>query len=113
MAECANQRRAFVKLHPESVNCFSPAKNAGPPKKVHVTLLTLSPVNTNVHSVHLPDGLHVGNLKRIGDVWKFKAVGYDASGAVEPGGGPLTDRHNTVFATPDALAVSTGLGAAK
>ena len=78
-----------------------------------MTLLTLTAVNANVHSVHLPDGLHVGNLKRIGAVWKFKAVGYDALGAVEPGGGPLTDRHNTEFAAPDALAVSTGLGAAK
>jgi len=77
-----------------------------------MTLLTLTAVNANVYSVHAPDGLHVGNLKRIGDVWKFKAVGYDASGAVEPGGGPFTDRHNTVFATADALAVSTGLGAA-
>ena len=75
-------------------------------------LLTLTAVNANVHSVHAPDGLHVGNLKRIGDVWKFKAVGYDAAGAVEPGGGPFTDRHNTAFAAPDALAVSKGLGAA-
>lgn len=78
-----------------------------------MTPLTLSPVNTNVYSVHSPDGTHVGNLKRIGGLWKFKAVGYDGAGAVEPGGGPFTDRHNTVFATPDALAVSTGLGAAK
>jgi hypothetical protein len=77
-----------------------------------MTLLTLTAVNANVYSVQAPDGLHVGNLKRIGDVWKFKAVGYDAAGAVEPGGGPLTDRHNTVFAAPDALAVSAGLGAA-
>ena len=76
-----------------------------------MTRLTLTAVNANVHSVHLPDGQHVGNLKRIGAVWKFKAVGYDASGAVEPGGGPFTDRHNTAFAAPDALAVSTGLGA--
>jgi hypothetical protein len=72
-----------------------------------VTLLTLTQVNDNVHSVHLPDGSHVGNLKRIGTVWKFKAVGYDAQGGVEPGGGPLTDRHNTEFARPDAAEVST------
>ena len=74
-----------------------------------VHLLTLTPVNANVHSVHLPDGTHVGNLKRIGTVWKFKAVGYDTQGSVEPGGGLLTDRHNTEFATPDAAEVSAKL----
>ena len=71
--------------------------------------LTLRPVNPEVYSVHQPDGAHVGNLKRIGAVWKFKAVGYDAAGQVVPGGGPLTDRHNTAFAAPDAAAVSAGL----
>lgn len=75
-----------------------------------MTPLTLSPINANVHSVHLPGGAHVGNLKRIGHVWKFKAVGYDAAGAVEPGGGPLTDQHNAEFAEPDAQAVSQRLG---
>lgn len=73
--------------------------------------LILRPVNTDVHSVHLPDGSHVGNLKRIGAVWKFKAVGYDMQGSVEPGGGPLTDRHNTEFAAPDAAEVSAKLTA--
>jgi hypothetical protein len=63
--------------------------------------LTLTCVNANVHSVHLPDGSHVGNLKRIGAVWKFKAVGYDATGYVEPGGGPLTQRHNTLLSNAD------------
>jgi hypothetical protein len=72
--------------------------------------LTLTPVNADVHSVHLPDGTHVGNLKRIGTVWKFKAIGYDAAGKVIPGGGPFTDRHNTTFAAPDALVVSAQLG---
>jgi len=71
--------------------------------------LTLTPVNANVLSVHLPDGTHVGNLKRIATVWKFKAIGYDTQGGVEPGGGPLTDKHNTVFATPDADEVSARL----
>jgi len=56
------------------------------------------------------DGSHVGNLKRIGAVWKFKAIGYDAAGKVIPGGGPLTDRHNSAFAAPDALEVSAKLG---
>ncbi len=71
--------------------------------------LTLTRVNADVHSVHLPDGSHVGNLKRIGAVWKFKAIGYDAAGNVIPGGGPLTDRHNTPFAAPDADVVSATL----
>ncbi len=69
-------------------------------------MFTLKPVNADVCSVHQPDGAHVGNLKRIGAVWKFKAIGYDAAGQVIPGGGPLTDRHNTPFAAPDAVEVS-------
>lgn len=75
-----------------------------------MTTLSLTCVNADVHSVHRPDGSHVGNLKRIGAVWKFKAIGYDEAGHIVPGGGPLTDRHNTVFAAPDAYAVSTKLG---
>lgn len=71
--------------------------------------LSLKPVNANVHSVHLADGAHVGNLKRVGAVWKFKAVGYDQAGAVEPGRGPLTNQHNMVFAQPDATEVSARL----
>ena len=74
------------------------------------SLFTLRPVNANVHSVHCAAGEHVGNLKLIAGVWKFKAVGYDASGKVIPGGGPLTDRHNTRFAAPDATQVSVLLG---
>lgn len=75
-----------------------------------MTALTLTFVNANVHSVHLPDGSHVGNLKRIGSLWKFKAIGYDEAGRVVPGGGPLTDRHNAPFSEPDAREVSVGLG---
>jgi len=75
-----------------------------------MTALTLQPVNANVYSVHTPDGAHVGNLKRIGTVWKFKAVGYDAAGHVIPGGGPLTDKHNTTLAAPDAAELSAQLG---
>jgi hypothetical protein len=74
-----------------------------------MTALTLSLVNTNVYSVHTSDGAHVGNLKRIGALWKFKAVGYDASGGVEPGGGPFTHLHNTVLAEPDVLELNTRL----
>ena len=51
----------------------------------------------------------VGHLKRIGGEWKFKAIGYDADGAVIPGGGPLTDRHNTRFAVLDVAVVSATL----
>ncbi|HEY5580000.1 MAG TPA: hypothetical protein VIK56_02390 [Rhodoferax sp.] len=72
--------------------------------------LTLTFVNANVRSVHLPDGSHVGNLKRIGSTWKFKAIGYDAMGDVVPGGGPLTDRHNTPCSAPDATELSAKLG---
>ena len=75
--------------------------------------LRLQVVNSNVHSVHLANGAHVGNLKRIGTVWKFKAVGYDDTGTVEPGGGPLTDQHNMVFAQPDATEVSARLLASR
>lgn len=42
-------------------------------------------------------GLHVGNLKLIGGVWKFKAIGYTEARQIIPGGGPLTGHHNTVF----------------
>lgn len=63
--------------------------------------LHLSPVNAQVYSVHTNSSEHVGNLKLIGGVWKFKAIGYDASGHVMPGGGPLTDKHNTVFTALD------------
>lgn len=75
-----------------------------------MTLLTLACVNTNVYSVHLADGSHVGNLKRIGALWKFKAVGYDATGCVEPGGGPFTHQHNTVLAEPDVRELNARLG---
>jgi len=74
-----------------------------------LSLLTLACVNTNVYSVHLADGSHVGNLKRIGALWKFKAVGYDEAGGVEPGGGPLTHLHNTVLSEPDARELNAKL----
>ena len=73
--------------------------------------LSLKTVNANVVAVHTADATHVGNLKRIGSVWKFKAVGYGPDGAVEPGGGPLTGQHNAVFDAPDEAAVNTRLGA--
>ena len=55
-------------------------------------------------------GHHVGNLKWIGGIWKFKAIGQDSSGAVIPGGGPLTDRHNTVFSSLDQAQIRSEFG---
>ena len=72
-------------------------------------MLTLAPLNTNVFTVHAADGAHVGNLKRIGSIWKFKAIGYDETGDVVPGGGPLTDCHNTVLQAPDAVALNAAI----
>jgi hypothetical protein len=71
--------------------------------------LILQKLNEQVVSVHLDSGELVGQLKLIGGVWKFKAVGYTADGHLVPGGGPLTDRHNTTFATLDEAAVNAGL----
>jgi hypothetical protein len=73
--------------------------------------LTLHRVNEQVFRVLSSQGEHVGNLKLIGGVWKFKAIGHDASGAVIPGGGPLTGRHNMTFAVLDEALVSAGLHA--
>lgn len=72
--------------------------------------LTLTCVNTHVYSVHLADGSHLGNLKRVGALWKFKAVGYDETGGVEPGGGPLTHWHNTVLSGPEVMELNAKLG---
>ena len=71
--------------------------------------LRLSPVNEGVFAVLDAAGQPVGNLKRIGAVWKFKAVGTTVQGELVPGGGPLTERHNAVFERPDAAEVSAGL----
>lgn len=71
--------------------------------------LQLLPVSEAVVAVHTADGAHVGSLKKVGGVWKFKAMGYGAAGGMEPGYGPLTDRHNMQFATPDAVEVSSRL----
>ena len=73
--------------------------------------LTLCKVNDQVCRVLARDGEHVGNLKLIGTVWKFKAIGYAADGGVIPGGGPLTDRHNATFATPDEALINARFSA--
>ena len=73
--------------------------------------LTLHKVNDQVCRVLAAKGEHVGNLKLIGALWKFKAIGYAADGGVVPGGGPLTDRHNTTFAAPDEALLNTRFSA--
>lgn len=71
--------------------------------------LALDRVNEGVYAVLDANGQPVGNLKRIGAVWKFKAVGQTLRGEQVPGGGPLTARHNTVFERPDVAEVNAGL----
>ena len=66
-------------------------------------------MNAQVCRVLSERGEHVGNLKLIGGVWKFKAIGYDLNGELIPGGGPLTDRHNTTFAALDEALINVGL----
>ncbi|WP_395055587.1 hypothetical protein [Polaromonas sp.] len=72
--------------------------------------LRLEPLNDGVWRVKHSQHGHIGNLKRIGSVWKFKAVGYGPGGEVIPGGGPLTDFHNTPFAAPDEMLINAALG---
>jgi hypothetical protein len=72
--------------------------------------ISLSPLNDGVWRVMHSQHGHVGNLKLIGSVWKFKAVGYSAGGEVIPGDGPLTDFHNTVFAAPDETLLNAAFG---
>ncbi|WP_416545965.1 hypothetical protein ACHEXK_10560 [Limnohabitans sp. DCL3] len=62
-------------------------------------------INDGVHALYDPAGLHVGNFKWINGLWKFKAIGYDPTGQVVPGGGPLTDRHNTTIAQLDEALI--------
>ena len=73
--------------------------------------LTLKRLNDQVYSVNSAQGGHVGNLKRVGALWKFKAVGYGEGGDVMPGHGPLTHQHNQAFAEFDELHICTQLAA--
>ncbi len=73
---------------------------------------TLHPLDADACRVLDVDGRHVGTLKWIRGQWKFKAIGYEADGSVVPGGGPLTDRHNTVFDSLDEAAIAAGLAPA-
>ena len=71
--------------------------------------LTLSRFNDRVYRVLADQDEHVGNLKFINGVWKFKAIGYEKNGDVIPGGGPLTDRHNTTFDALDEALLNAKL----
>jgi hypothetical protein len=62
-------------------------------------------VNEGVYALHDPVGQHVGYFKWIQGQWKFKAVGYGPSGQLIPGGGPLTDQHNTRLAQLDEALI--------
>ena len=66
-------------------------------------------MNDQVVRVLDHQGQCVGNLKRIGPVWKFKALGQDADGQIIPGGGPLTGRHNMAFSALDEAMVIAAL----
>ena len=72
--------------------------------------LVLAPEQAGLCRVLDAQGLHVGNLKLIGAIWKFKAIGYGAGGELIPGGGPLTERHNTGFEKLDANQINAVLG---
>jgi len=72
--------------------------------------LSISSLNGGAYRVSDSMGHHVGNLKFILGFWKFKAIGYDAFGEVIPGGGSLTERHNTVFSSLDIEHINRVLG---
>ena len=75
--------------------------------------LTLSRVNDLVYQVRTAQGAHVGNLKKMGATWKVKAIGYEPEGDVVPGGGPLTDLHNTPFVDLDEAVLNAKLNPAR
>lgn len=87
---------------------FAPTYGPVPPGPL-AGPLQLQPVNAEVVAVHTATGAHVGSLKLVGGVWKFKAMGYGTDGGMEPGHGPLTNQHNMAFAAPDAAEVSARL----
>ena len=72
-------------------------------------VLTLCQRNPGIQRVLNTNGEHVGNLKWIAGKWKFKALGLDHDGTLIPGGGPLTDRHNTSFESLDLDLINATL----
>ena len=97
-----------MSLSPPQPPTFKPIFLHVPPGPV-AGPLQLLPVNATVVAVHTATGAHVGSLKKVGGTWKFRAMGYDAAGGMEPGHGPLTDQHNMQFDAPDAAEVSARL----
>lgn len=71
--------------------------------------LRLHPLSEGVLEVVDARGQLLGRLKRIGAVWKFKAIGLGPDGELEPGGGPLTACHNMAFAQLDEVGLSQRL----
>ena len=71
--------------------------------------LKLSRLNDCVYRVLTDQGLHVGNLKFIDGLWKFKAIGYEPTGHIIPGWGPLTGLHNTTFVVLDEALINARL----
>ena len=71
--------------------------------------LTLSRLNDGVYRVLADHDQHVGNLKLINGLWKFKAIGFDENGDLLPGWGPLTERHNTTFVSLDVALINATL----
>lgn len=67
--------------------------------------MQLRKINDGMYALHDLSGSHVGHFKSINGLWKFKAIGYDPHGHVLPGGGPLTDRHNTTLAELDEALI--------
>ena len=68
--------------------------------------LRLHPISSSICHVLTDAGQHVGNLKLIAGMWKFKAIGYDEAGQVVPGGGLLTGQHNTIFTVLDEAEIN-------
>lgn len=71
--------------------------------------LSLSPLSEGVVELRDARGQLLGRLKRIGAVWKFKAIGQGPGGELEPGGGPLTARHNMSFEQLDEALLGARL----
>lgn len=71
--------------------------------------LSLSPLSEGVVELRDARGQLLGRLKRIGAVWKFKAIGLGPGGELEPGGGPLTARHNMAFEQLDEALLGARL----
>jgi len=71
--------------------------------------LSLHPLNEGVRVVYANDGQLVGTLKLIRGQWKFKALGFDAEGDLIPGGGLLTDKHNTIVEHDSSACVTDAL----